>query len=92
MRARSQDERVRISLDSKVYSYVYQVTIAIADIEDKDFEENNHGSLTCSFDFQDSARSKKCREGWLGSPTSFQIELRGLPRKCRGGLSLRFLG
>ena len=65
--AGSQDERVRFSLDSKVY--VYQVSIAITDIEDKDFEENIHGSFTCSFDFQDSVRTKKCREGWLGSRT-----------------------
>ena len=69
MRARSQDERVRISLDSKVNSYIHQVTVAITDIEDKDFEENIHGSFTCSFDFQDSVRTKKCREGWLGSRT-----------------------
>ena len=75
MRARSQDERVRISLDSKVYSYVYQVTIAITDIEDKDFEENIHGSLTCSFDFQDSVKSKKCREGWLGSLVRLRFRL-----------------
>ena len=69
MRARSQDRRVRISLDSKVYYYIYQITIAITDIEDKDFEENIHGSFTCSFDFQDSVRTKKCREGWQGSRT-----------------------
>ena len=69
MRARSQDESVRISLDGKVNSHVYQVIIAITDIEDKDFEENIHGSFTCSFDSQDSVRTKKSREGWLGSRT-----------------------
>jgi len=40
--------RVRISLDSKVYANDNQVVIAIADIESYDFEENIHGSFTCS--------------------------------------------
>ena len=40
--------RVRSSLDTEVFANIYQVVIAITDVGSYNFEENIHGSFTCS--------------------------------------------